>query len=175
MPTGSRARGFMGGFTYLLLLFALAIGSAGLAALGGTWATAAQRARETELLFRGGEFSRAFASYQRTTPAGGPPYPLGLEELLEDRRGPVPAHHLRRLYADPFTGVADWVMVREGERVRALRSRSPARLFRLPPGAAPNAVVRAFDLEFGAAESPAASPNPSSLNRPEAEPKYPAR
>ena len=108
MPIGSRA----GGFTYLLLLFALAIGGAGLAALGGAWATATQRGKEAELLFRGGEFSRAFASYQRSTPAGVSAFPGSLEELLDDRRAALPARHLRRLYADPFTGSADCVAAR---------------------------------------------------------------
>ncbi|PTT85495.1 general secretion pathway protein, partial [Pelomonas sp. HMWF004] len=100
------------GFSYLAVLFLVAITAAALAALGQAWSTAAQRERERELAFRGGEIAQALLRYQAASPVPGQ-FPAALEDLLEDRRGPVPRHHLRRLYADPFTGQPDWVLVPE--------------------------------------------------------------
>ncbi|MDH4393274.1 MAG: type II secretion system protein [Aquabacterium sp.] len=100
------------GFTYLVLLFGLAIGGAGLAALGTQWQLAAQRERETELLFRGLQLRDALQRFHDQTPDGQPALPQTLEQLLTDARRPAPRHHLRQLYADPFTGQADWVLLR---------------------------------------------------------------
>ena len=100
------------GFTYVLLLFSVALMGAGLAALGTQWQVAAQREREAELLFRGLQIRDALQRYHALTPAGARPLPLALDELLVDQRALAPRHHLRRLYADPFSGQADWVLLR---------------------------------------------------------------
>jgi type II secretory pathway pseudopilin PulG len=106
-------RAWARGFTYLAVLFLVAITAAGLAALGQSWSTAAQREREAELEFRGAAIARAIASYAKATPNPPVQYPRALEDLLEDKRGMKPRRHLRRLYVDPFTGAADWVLVPE--------------------------------------------------------------
>lgn len=130
MPSGSRQRrvcppGPQRGLTYLLLLFALALGSAGLAALGERWELAAQREREAELLFRGGQFSQALAGFRDTPVAGRAKAPRSLEDLISDERVWPPLHHLRQLYADPFTGQADWELLRDPQgQIVALASRS---------------------------------------------------
>jgi type II secretory pathway pseudopilin PulG len=114
------------GFTYLLVLFFVAISAAALAALGQAWQNTAERERERELDFRGSEIARAIASYRRAT-AGLAQSPRSLDDLLEDRRGPVLRHHLRQLYADPFTGKADWVLEPDSgdpRRFVAVHSRS---------------------------------------------------
>lgn len=121
MRTGER------GFTYLLLLFALAVGAAGLATLGLHWQQAAQREREAELLFRGRAIERAIARYASATPEGLPAFPNALAELLEDRRSGVTQRHLRRLYADPFTGRPDWLLLRRAADGRIVGVRSRAR------------------------------------------------
>lgn len=129
-----RARGRPpGGFTYLGVLFLVALTAAGLAALGQAWTTAAQREREAELLWRGAEIARAIASYSRATPAPPAEYPRELQDLLVDRRGVKPRHHLRRPYADPFTQQADWVLVPDPAqpgRFSAVRSRADQPLLR---------------------------------------------
>lgn len=101
------------GFTYLGLLFFVALSSAGLAALGNSWQMAAQRERERELEFRGNEIAKAIASYVKASPVQPGQYPQRLEDLLVDRRAVKPRHHLRRLYLDPFTGKPDWVLVQD--------------------------------------------------------------
>lgn len=111
MPTGDLAAGrrpSARGFTYLWLLFVLALGGVGLAAVGELEQTRQQREREAELRFRGQAIAQAIGRYAEQTPVGLPPLPTRLEDLLTDRRHPRPQHHLRQLYADPFTGQPDW-------------------------------------------------------------------
>lgn len=122
-PRGLRP---MRGMSYLLVLFALAALGTGLAGTGVVWQQVVQREREAELLRIGQQFRQALASYYLSTPGSTKQYPERLSELLEDRRYPVPRRHLRRLYADPMTRSADWVLVRSGGRIVALHSRSTA-------------------------------------------------
>lgn len=140
------------GFSYLAVLFLVALTAAGLAALGQAWSTAAQREREGELEFRGGEIARAIAAYARATPNPPQQYPKSLEVLLTDLRGVRPLHHLRRLYVDPFTGEADWELLPEPGQAAAfsaVRSRSDKGLLR--ERAADGTTLRqARDLVFAA-------------------------
>ena len=102
------------GATYLLMLFAVAALGLGLARFGSLWATAAQREREVELIFIGGEFARAIASYRAAGPAATRDGPQELEDLLLDPRFPFVRRHLRKLYRDPMSGQADWLVERQG-------------------------------------------------------------
>ena len=88
------------GFTYLAFLLFIAIAGAGLAAYGELASFGAQREKETELLFRGGQYREAIASYYKKEQR----YPAKLADLLEDKRYPMPVRHLRKLYKDPITG-----------------------------------------------------------------------
>jgi len=113
-PEGARApRGGPSarGFTYLWLLFALALGGVALATLGEQEQTRQRREREAELRFRGEAIAAALGSYAEHTPVGHLPLPQQLDELLADPRFPKPQRHLRQLYADPFTGKPDWELV----------------------------------------------------------------
>ena len=98
-----------GGFTYIGLLIAVVILGLALSEVGTVWRTQAQREREQELLFIGREFRAAVASYYKS---GAHQYPQSLDDLLEDKRGSEPRHHLRRLHADPMTGSQDWTVIR---------------------------------------------------------------
>jgi type II secretory pathway pseudopilin PulG len=133
MRTGEVARATRGargerpgrGFTYVWLLFVLAVAGAALAALGEQWQVVAQREREAELLWRGEQFARALAGWRDTTPPDQPAAPSSLDELLVDERHDPPRRHLRRIYGDPFTGRADWMVWRNEEgRIVGLSSRS---------------------------------------------------
>ena len=116
------------GFTYIGLLIAMALFGVALAATGEVWRTASQREREQELLFVGNQFRDAFTSYYSGTPVGKPRYPLALEDLVEDHRFPVPRRHLRRIYADPMTGSAEWRLIAApGGGIAGVHSRSEAR------------------------------------------------
>jgi len=77
---------------------------AGLAAYGQIYSHAAQREKEAELIFRGNQYRQAIEAYYRKEQT----YPKSLGELLADNRYPTPVRHLRKLYADPITGRADW-------------------------------------------------------------------
>jgi type II secretory pathway pseudopilin PulG len=94
------------GFTYLGLLFAIAILGITLATVGVVWSTQIRRDKEAELLFVGNQYRTAIGRY---VVGGG--YPQALTDLLEDKRTPVPRRYLRRLYPDPMTGQADWHLI----------------------------------------------------------------
>ncbi len=99
------------GFSYLVLLFAVAIAAAGLAGTGIVWHTAQQREKEAELLFIGNQYRAAIASYYLRTPGNLRRYPAALEELVKDPRFPMTVRHLRKLYRDPFTGTTEWGLI----------------------------------------------------------------
>lgn len=127
MASGSREAGF----TYLAMLLAVAVIGIGLAAAGQSWSTAAQRDREQELLFVGEQFRRAIRLYHRNSTDHATPgaaYPKALTDLLEDRRRGNTQRHLRRLYADPMTGKAEWGLVTtkapDGDRITGVYSLS---------------------------------------------------
>lgn len=159
MPTGSPRREY--GFTYLWLLFIVAIGSVLLAAAGQRWSQVAAREREHELMFRGSEIAEAIGAY-RAVGSGGP---RTLDDLVDDRRAPQLRRHLRRVYVDPFTGQADWepVLADDGSW-RGVRSRSPAPALMLPPDAErrePGRGARISDHQF--IEPVAAAPSASGV------------
>jgi type II secretory pathway pseudopilin PulG len=113
------------GFTYVALLFAVAIIGVGLAAKGVEWDRAAQRAREAELLFVGNEFRKAIALYYYRSPGPVQEYPRSLEELLEDPRYPGTQRYLRRIYHDPMTGKVEWGLVMSSDgRITGVHSLS---------------------------------------------------
>ena len=99
--------GVQSGFTYIGILFAVVIMGLLLTVAARVWIVTEQRERETQLLFVGDEFRRAIAAYY----VSGHQYPLSLQLLLADDRSPVPKRYLRRMYADPMTGAADWTLI----------------------------------------------------------------
>ncbi len=91
---------------------------------GATWSSLTQRAREADLLWKGGQIRKAIGSYYRSSHGQGAPslYPSKLEYLLKDPRFLQTRRHLRRLYADPMTG-DDWVLLKDkGGRIKGVRS-----------------------------------------------------
>ena len=110
------------GFGYLLVLFAVAALGLMLAGAGQVWHTTAQREREAELLFIGNQFRRAITSYVESSPAAARQYPARLEDLLDDKRSGVSKRHLRRIYADPMTGAAQWGLVQASGRISGVHS-----------------------------------------------------
>ena len=108
MSRGDRARRRAGGFTYVGLLAVIVLIGLMLAAAGEVAATAAQRDRETQLLWVGHEYRAAIGRYwnQRRT------YPQTLQELLGSAPdAPLQVRYMRCLYPDPMTNAVDWVLV----------------------------------------------------------------
>ena len=138
------------GFSYLLILFSVAIAAGGLAGTGIVWHTALQREKERELLFIGDQFRRALASYQQRTPAGAPPYPPSLEDLLKDKRFPVTVRHLRKLYRDPITGTLEWGLIAApGGGIMGVYSKSEKRPLKRADFDLPNRVFEERTLQLG--------------------------
>jgi type II secretory pathway pseudopilin PulG len=108
MSRGERARRRGGGFTYVGLLALVVLIGLMLAAAGEVAATAAQRERETQLLWVGHEYRAAIRRYWRYKRV----YPQTLQELLGAAPdAPVQVRYLRRLYPDPMTNAVDWLLV----------------------------------------------------------------
>ncbi len=111
MRSGSAQRCRSRGVTFVGLLAALAVMSAGLAAVGVMWSTDANRQREAELLRVGALYARAIASYRAASPGNQADYPPDLQALVRDHRFPGTRRHLRRLYADPLSPQRPWGLV----------------------------------------------------------------
>ncbi|WP_186167676.1 hypothetical protein [Burkholderia gladioli] len=126
-PRGQR------GYAYIALLIGIAIVGVAAAATIQLGALYQRRMAEKALLEVGGAFQRALLSYADATPAGRPRQPRTLQDLVHDPRYPNPVRHLRRVYADPLTGKADWVLVRspDGQTIVGIHSASRARPIQL--------------------------------------------
>jgi type II secretory pathway pseudopilin PulG len=92
------------GFTYLAVLFGVAILASSLGVIGEMWDTSAKREKEAELLFVGHQYRVAIQRYYLSGPQR--QYPPSLEVLLKDPRLPGTVRYLRRIYLDPVTGEA---------------------------------------------------------------------
>jgi type II secretory pathway pseudopilin PulG len=100
------------GFTYVAMLFALAIVGVGLAALGESWSSVTHRDKEDELIDIVSEYMASINRYYVRSPGTPKAFPLRLEDLLEDHRFAGTIRHLRRLYRDPMTGKPEWGLIR---------------------------------------------------------------
>lgn len=101
-------RNTQNGFTYLALLFAVALAGIALAATGTIWSTERQRERELELLFVGKQFRQAIQFYYENSPGRVKQYPRSLDDLLLDNRYLGVERRLRQIYVDPVTGEKEW-------------------------------------------------------------------
>jgi type II secretory pathway pseudopilin PulG len=99
------------GFTYLGLLLAIALLGIGMTAASEVWVTTARRHRMEQLEWVGHQYVQAIGSYYENSPGALKAYPTALQDLLEDRRSAFARRHLRQMYVDPFSGVADWELV----------------------------------------------------------------
>lgn len=130
-----RVRVRTGGFTYLMLLWWVALSGLMLAALAQSWVLDARRAREAELVWRGEQFRLAIEAYASVPVGEGQSQlPRRLEDLLEDRRSGELQRHLKRIWPDPMTGRTEWGLVREGDGITGVHSLSTARPLNAPEG-----------------------------------------
>lgn len=142
-PSGEPMRR-QGGFTYLMLLWWVALSGIMLMALAQRWSTEARRHKEMELVFRGEQIRLAIEAYAKVpVEPGQSPLPTSLDELVADRRDGTVRHHLRRLWPDPITGSPQWGLVQDPPvtpmgkpGIRGVYSLSAQRPLRAPPGVA---------------------------------------
>lgn len=113
------------GFTFLGLMFAVAIAGIALAGTGALWHMESRREKEKELLFIGEEYREAISSYYSKSPGEAKQFPEKLDDLLQDKRFPNPTRHLRRLYREPMTSDGEWELIRQEGRIIGVASRSP--------------------------------------------------
>jgi type II secretory pathway pseudopilin PulG len=113
------------GFTYLGVIFAVALIGIGLAATGTVWSLSAQREKEAQLLFVGDQFRNAIRSYYFSSPSGLRQYPRTFDDLLADTRGGAVQRHLRKIFPDPMSNDRNWepIMLAEGVLI-GVRSRA---------------------------------------------------
>ena len=115
-----------GGFTYLAVLIAVAVLCIGLLAVSQVWVASARRSKLAELDWIGAQFTQAIGSYYYATPGAAKAYPASLQDLLIDRRYVTVRRHLRSIYANPFTGRADWQLVFAADgTIRGVRVMAP--------------------------------------------------
>ncbi|MFP5391838.1 MAG: type II secretion system protein [Gammaproteobacteria bacterium] len=101
------------GFTYVALMVLVAVLSIAATAVVQVGELARRRAAETELLYVGKQYIKAFLEYELFTPEGnGARAPSRLEDLVRDPRQAGVKRYLRELYPDPITGKMDWQLIR---------------------------------------------------------------
>jgi type II secretory pathway pseudopilin PulG len=169
------------GFTYIWILFAVALAGIVLAAAGQVWQTEARREKEVELMFVGEQFRQALASYYESSPGMPKRYPDSLEKLLADDRFPKVKRHLRKIFHDPTTGKSEWGLVKKpGIGIVGIYSLSPQRPFKrgnFPSRYATFANAASYkDWEFIylPGEGGSAVPQPDSPPNAEADPRSPS-
>jgi type II secretory pathway pseudopilin PulG len=101
------------GFTYIWMLFAVALAGIVLAGAGQLWHHESWRDKEKELMFAGDQFRQAIGSYYESSPGIPKYYPDSLEKLLADDRFPIVKRHLRKIFFDPMTGTTKWGLIRQ--------------------------------------------------------------
>jgi type II secretory pathway pseudopilin PulG len=158
------------GFTYLTVLYAVALIGLGLALTGEVWHSAVKRDREAQLLYAGGQYRRAIGRYYASGPAQ---YPRALNDLLKDARQAGTERYLRRLYPDPVTGKAEWGLVKTpaGEimGVYSLSAEKPFRTANIGTGNDFGAATKYSDWKFvydPAQQAPVPADAPSSQASP---------
>lgn len=100
------------GFTYLAVLFALALMGATAALTAVVYSVLERREREAQLLFVGAEIQSAIQGYFEANPKLPDRYPKELSWLLRDPNQLTTRRYLRQLYFDPLTGSNEWGLLR---------------------------------------------------------------
>jgi len=123
-----------GGFTYIGVMFAIVLAGIAIALTAEVWRTTSQRAKEEQLLFAGGQIVQAIRNFYLNTPGTARQLPRSLDQLLQDPRTPDVRRYLRKIFSDPMTGKADWILVRSsGGGIAGVYSASDERALRRTP------------------------------------------
>lgn len=117
------------GFTYIAVMMLVVVIGIALSMTGRYLSTVARREKEEELLFRGDQIRKGIELYYKWTAqkyGGQGLYPENLEELLKYKYSMTTKRSLRKIYKDPITGKADWVIFTDpaSKRMMGVRSAS---------------------------------------------------
>lgn len=112
------------GFSYIGVMVTLVIAAIGMQGAAVMWQQQSQRSNEALLLETGEAYRLAIGRYYESTPQPVKQYPIRLEELIEDKRFPVPKRHLRKLYADPFVVKQGMTLIMRDGRIVGVHSQS---------------------------------------------------
>jgi type II secretory pathway pseudopilin PulG len=127
------------GFTYIAVLVAmlmLALASQGVMT---SVSQQAQREREADLLRIGQVYAQAIGAYYEASPGRIKRWPGSLNDLIEDRRLVTVKRHIREVYPDPITRLANWELILAPDGgIQGVRSQSVA------------APIRAGAIDLGA-------------------------
>jgi type II secretory pathway pseudopilin PulG len=105
MPFVSRRRPPRG-YTMVAVVMFIAILTILIAAVGPSISTIMRREREEELLFRGKQYARGIALFQRRYGR----FPTSLKEMYENR-----PRSIRKLWKDPMCDCDDWKLLIQGQ------------------------------------------------------------
>jgi type II secretory pathway pseudopilin PulG len=154
------------GFTYLMLLWWVAVSSVLVTALSQTWVIDARREREFDLVFKGEQIRSAIAAYAKAPVAEGTSrLPSRLEDLLQDQRLGKPVHHLRRLWRDPITG-GEWGLIKAKDGgITGVFSTSPKAPLRPPENVSAYVEWRFVGAAEVAASAAQAASGPASSRK----------
>ncbi len=94
------------GYTMVGVVIFIAILTIVIAAVGPSISAIMKRDREEELLFRGKQYARAIALFQRRYGR----YPTSLKEMYASR-----PHTLRKLWKEPMCNCSDWKLLIQGQ------------------------------------------------------------
>lgn len=102
------------GFSYVIVMFLVAILSISAVRALENSLTMEQRDKEAEVLWRGIAYREAIRIYYESSPGTAKGYPQELKDLLYDGRLVRPTRPLRKLYTDPLSG-GGWGVIRNEE------------------------------------------------------------
>ena len=158
------------GFVLIGLLVALTLAAIAAVQTGQRLADSRRQAMEVELLFVGEQYRSAILSYWGGSP-GVRSWPTRLDELLEDRRFPLPRRHLRKLYDDPLDPGQNLALINQGSAIVGVYSQAAGLPFRqtgfTPKQRGFDAAQRYSDWRF-IAEAPVSLPPPTAASSPTA-------
>jgi type II secretory pathway pseudopilin PulG len=103
------------GFSYVVVMFLVAILAVVSVRALENARTDERRAKEAELMWIGMSFRKAIANYYAESQGSAKAYPKSLKDLLYHSELTNPTRPLRKIYRDPFTGTTDWGVVKNAD------------------------------------------------------------
>lgn len=141
------------GFSYVVVMFLVAVVAIASVRAMEVTITSERRSKEAELLWVGNAYRNAIRTYYDGASGSNKTYPAKLEELLYDGRLTRPTRPLRKLYRDPVSGSTAWGIVKDQDGavigVYSLAKGKPIKRAGFPPELASFANANSYsDWKF---------------------------